>query len=234
MNMRGKGMHLANLIREVGDENMNIPFLKKFPSEEFVFAYSNRCIDGKYVVFLDYDDITPAYVYENIKSLQVTFNLSDFYVFSSSINRKGCHAVCLDKVNLKTLIRIMKHGNVDEFYIDIPKFFKKHWLLRLSEKKAEQIKFLGQIFSNTSSYERSNAHRILLNNLFDIGILKDKTYDNHTKLFGAFYPLDKRKYLNVRLWTTVFNPKGKKVRKPIRMSNNEKWNKILLDSVKNN
>ena len=203
--------------------------LGKFSFDEFAFGYTNQCINGSYVLFLDFDNVFPSYVYDNIKKVQKKFKLSDFYVFQSSAN--GYHAVCFDKVGYELLVKIMWYADVDEYFIVVPEEHKKHWILRLSRKDGIPVIFTSKQPSPHKNYEKSNAHRILLNNLFSLDIAKDECFDSETKLHGAFYPLKKYLYKNARMGFRVFDPAGNEIENPVLYSNNPEWDYRIRKAI---
>lgn len=137
---------------------------RKFEGKQMI-GYTNRCIDGKYIVFLDYDDMEWDWVADELKRLQDDFELSDFWIFKSS--GISYHAVCFDKVTLKEYILILKNSSCDINYQGVPlKYGQKIWTLRLTAKE-ENIKFLGSVSSAHSLREQSTAHAMICSLLFD-------------------------------------------------------------------
>ena len=156
--------------------------------EEVVQGYCNRCYDGKYIIFLDYDNLELSWIKPEIKRLQEDFKLSDFYLFRSS--EKGVHAVCMDKVSLPKLVRILKNTSIDEKYIQVPlNFGKKIWTLRLSDKGGRSVEYLGSIMSDNYHKEKSLAHIKVLGKIFK-GIEFDITNnDGEERLIFSTYKI---------------------------------------------
>ena len=153
----------------------------------YVEGYTNRCKDGKYVIFLDYDRIPIDWIKEELKHLQEMFEIGDFYLFKSS--KESYHAVCLDKVNLHIYLSILKNSTVDTDYINVPLYFgRKTWVLRLTDKKNNPVKFIGILKGKFSELNQSSAHALILNNIFDLKI-KLKYPDCEKSLILARYPI---------------------------------------------
>lgn len=135
-------------------------------------GYTNRCKDGSYVIFLDYDDIESfSMIEEEILFLQEEFGLSDFFIFKSN---KGFHAICFDKVNLSKLVDIMSASSIDPLYLKVPlKNGGRIWCLRYSKKKGFNPRFYKSLDSHSSLSTRrirSRAHIALINFLFVLNI----------------------------------------------------------------
>lgn len=162
-----------------------------YEGKKDVFGYTNRCDDGKFIVFLDYDDIPLSWVMKEISSLQNHFKLGDFYIMQSSDN--SYHAVCFSKVYLKTLMSILYNSSVDENYHRIPFTIGKRLLtLRLSKKNGKGINFICKLNGFDSKLE-SREHKIFFNNLFDIinkkDLYKNNDFDNPTEIICSHYKI---------------------------------------------
>ena len=158
-------------------------FRKKI--KHYVIGYTNRCEDGRYVLFLDYDKIQLSWLLTELKHLIHDHSLGDVYIFESS--PKSFHVVCLDKFKLDEFLNIARSSSVDEQYIYVPlKYGKKVWTLRLTEKDAGDIKFVKMIKGNNKR-QQSNAHANILKKLFKLNI-KLKHPDKLDKLIYCKYP----------------------------------------------
>jgi len=150
-----------------------------------VQAYTNRCHDGRYVLCLDYDRQPCEWIIEELRRLQLDFQLSDFWLFESS--PESYHAVCLDKLFYRELIDIMRCTTIDERYTTVPtKYGKKVWSLRYSQKNGSSIRFVGRLRSN-STREQSLAHSILLQKLYNIPMTEGIVTDNQIKMCLSTY-----------------------------------------------
>ena len=127
-------------------------------------------MDGKYIVFLDYDRMPLEWVETELQRLQSDFSLGNFYVFESS--KDSYHAVCFDKLTLGEYVTVLKNSSVDPKYIDVPlNWGKKIWTLRLTDKE-KPIKFIKTILTPQfrKTREQSNAHKQVVALLFDLKI----------------------------------------------------------------
>ena len=155
---------------------------------DYVAGYTNRCKNGSFIVFLDYDNVEFKWIAAELEHLQERFMLGDFYIFASSDD--SFHAVCFDKVNLSVYLDILKNSSVDPNYITVPLHFgKKIWTLRLTDKDDIPIRFVGALKSKAFSFrQESTAHADVLNSLFDLGI-KLNNPDGVKELVLARYPI---------------------------------------------
>ena len=165
---------------------------------QYVAGYTNRTKDGYYIITLDYDSMMFEDVHNELERLQEDHGLSDFFIFSSSREKgkqeEGYHAVCLDKVPLMQLLEIMSQTSVDPLYQRVPMMSgKKLWVLRVTDKNDNDVRFVGKVKSKNGKfddiYEKSNAHRKLLNNLFNLDIEYNALYDSHSEVKLARYPV---------------------------------------------
>jgi len=154
--------------------------------ETIIYGYTNRCIDGKYIITLDYDCPFDDFYMSELTTLQKKYKLSDFYIFATN---KGFHAVCIDKVTLKTFIQIITDSSCDHNYREVPfRHGKKLWTLRFSEKNKTKPVFAVLINSKNKIYKQSLAHTLLLNKIFNMNI-KPKRHDGLKKLITARYKI---------------------------------------------
>lgn len=133
------------------------------------FGYTNRCEDGRYIIFLDYDRIELKWIEGELKFLQDTFQLSDFYIFKSG--EDNYHAICFDKVALYKYLNILKNSTVDINYINVPLHFgKKIWVLRMSDKNDIPVEYVRKISSPFNKHTQSKAHAKFISKMFHINI----------------------------------------------------------------
>ena len=136
---------------------------------KYVAGYTNRCKDGKYCIFLDYDNSELSWIEAELNHLQHAFLLSDFYLFKSSEN--SYHAVCFDKVTMEDYVKILKNSSVDINYINVPLHFgKKVWSLRLTDKDDVPLQFIEVIKGVLAIKPQSSPHVKLINTLFKLSI----------------------------------------------------------------
>ena len=147
--------------------------------KEKVYGYTNRCSDGKFIVFLDYDDMPFEWVYDEIMWLQTDFNLGNFYLFKSS--KDSYHAVCFSKLRLNELMKVIYNSSIDENYHRIPYTIGKRLLtLRASDKKNSKIKFECCLVNDSNRLE-SKEHKLVFNKLFP-NVLNEKQIEVNNDL----------------------------------------------------
>ena len=136
--------------------------------------------DKKHVLLWDFDSESISDVTECLLGIQKYFNLSTIYIISS---RNGYNAVCLDKfsdfraffVKSLTILSDKKH--------DVIGYKRNGWVIRIgNDKKIDSI-----LYGNHKNYPKSNAHRELLNTLFNFDIVKTSAYDDYTKILFEKY-----------------------------------------------
>ena len=117
---------------------------KTFKPKIECFGVSNRCSDGKYVLFLDYDKIYKEIMLNDLNILINKFpkTFSNFYIATTepeqTINDKikgSYHVVNFAKIFKYQVNEAIKYCNVDPFFATIPdKTAHKCHVLRTSEK----------------------------------------------------------------------------------------------------
>lgn len=140
-----------------------------------VYAISSLCRDGNHILIWDFDILKqPKNLYKiefSLGNVQRIFLLSKIYIFES---RNGYNAVCLDKLNKNEVGNIKNLTAFDD---------KKHleqgilynWKLRIGTDK----KFVSSVeVENFKHHTKSNAHRIALNNMFNMDIDNDVYFDD--------------------------------------------------------
>lgn len=130
----------------------------------------------KHVIMLDIDNCTEEQAISIAQNIILRSKTSDFFVIESS---KGhYHLICLDKVDWETLNKMIKD------YSD-PAWLKyrgksNNLVIRVSKKKTmPKLRFQIQ---GKGYRVKSNAHRLLLELIYDVAIKKDKYFDNSTKV----------------------------------------------------
>jgi hypothetical protein len=138
------------------DFNFSARIIKK---KSFLhWGMGNRCSDGKYVLFLDYDKTPYSWIMEEIGLLRHEFpGLGRPYVFKT---KRGFHVVFLDKFFLWEIISMMKLTTCDKDYQNIALWARSIWILRQSEKADEEITYIPLDGDDGfTSLEKSRAHR---------------------------------------------------------------------------
>jgi len=189
---------LFNFKTELFGANMNLfaRFVKR--KNNLLFGVGNRCRNGMYVLFLDYDDVPLTWVREEIHLLQSRFDslIGSAYIFGT---RKGFHVVFLEKNDLEDVIEMMKVTSCDKHYKDIPMYYgRRIWVLRQSPKKNEDLHYVGCMHKITNSNlcsfvtinERSFSHKNYLQQMFVIpekDFVKGNKFDKEVSITLAHY-----------------------------------------------
>lgn len=134
---------------------------------------------GKYVIFLDYDEMPYEEIAKDLEALAVKFNLADFYVLKT---RKGFHAYNLKVVELGELLQVVFESKAD--YNHAKAIFTKpnepYHTLRISPKGREEIIFYDTIYGNAGHVIENKAHATFLKNIMNVPLNELSTY-NDTK-----------------------------------------------------
>ena len=169
----------------------NLHLLAKTTQERTKFHYGmgNRCDNGQYCVFLDYDDTPLEWVYAEIDLLQDSCGLGSAYVFQT---KNGYHVCFLEKVYFHELLDIMSMTTIDQRYRNVPlRYGNKIWVLRNSKKQKKDLEYIG-VRMWQSDLTKSNAHRLYLMNV--VGVPKSHMPDvndcDHTdKIILGYYKI---------------------------------------------
>lgn len=159
-----------------------------------MYGFGNRCKDGRYVLFLDYDDTPLEWIKEEIRLLQeATLLLGNAYLFKT---KNGYHVVFLEKLFLGQIKDFMDMTSCDKSHREIPMLYgRKVWVLRQSPKKEEKITYLG-VERRFCVLERSAPHAAYLQQFMsvpmdDIGELNGK-FDTEENVLMAYYRIPER------------------------------------------
>jgi hypothetical protein len=160
------------------------------------YGIGNRCDDGQYVPFLDYDESPLEWVYDEIGLLQEKYALGSAYVFRT---KHGYHVMFLDKVTLAVLMELLDCTTVDKRFRKIPlQYARKIWVLRQSNKKGEVIEYLGVVKNERDTFHRlSRAHALFLREYSgvpssDVRIETDGRYDETENIIIGYYKIGER------------------------------------------
>ncbi len=133
-------------------------YVRVQPKREVLhYGVGNRCDDGKYVLFLDYDHSPIEWVREELRLLQEYYGIGAFYLFKT---KHGIHAICLEKFFLGMMLDMMSKTTIDHNYLSVPLMGgAKIWILRQSQKAGERISYLGKLDARpVIEREMSRAH----------------------------------------------------------------------------
>ena len=147
---------------------------------------TNRCKDGQFVLFLDYDRVPIEWISDELSYIQELFGVGDLHVFKTS---KGFHVINTEKRSFADTLEIMKYTSCDSHYIDVPlKYGKKAWTLRISDKKGKPKTKYFITFHNRNILQMSKPHNWLLRELYGVKISK-KNEDGEKHFYKSHYPL---------------------------------------------
>lgn len=131
----------------------------------------SRCIDGKHILFFDYDKMPLSEIKDEIKYLQETFQLSNAYIFEIEKNA-SYHVVILDKFSLRRAFNILNQSNVEWSYRNSVLLVRgREWVLRtIAKGNRNPPRFLQVLYSKYNFREISTAHKCFLQNPFSANV----------------------------------------------------------------
>jgi hypothetical protein len=113
-------------------------------------------MDGKYVLYLDYDKLNLDDVELELAFLQKQYNIGDILLFESS--KGNYHAISFDKFSAKEFIEILENSSVDFAFKNFPRFYGfRNWVLRFAPKGT----IPKPIYLKTLKYARNNRMKSL-------------------------------------------------------------------------
>ena len=161
-------------------------FLGIFPAyTTWKKGITNRCADGRFVLFLDYDDPPIEWITDELKLIQEQFCMGDIYLFKTS---KGYHAINTEKRSFWEIVKIMHLTSCDPNYIMVPlKYALKAWTLRVSDKKGKpKTKYLKTLKSK-GILQQSKPHNFVLRNVYKVSIPTNME-DKEKHFYNSDYP----------------------------------------------
>jgi hypothetical protein len=188
---------------------------------------SNLTQDGRYVLFMDYDNISEKDLEMEIRRMTSDYGISHFLILKTS--KMGYHVISFDKFKLSHIKDILNNSLCDYSYKNIPLKSDKGYILRIFEKRDLDGKIVKEKpqFHNLkinmdllADREKSRAHYELYSLLFkevrtlgEIKNFSNKLDSYHTvrlvrygtsnsdfmKLIG-FDSLNKSKKVRVEWW----------------------------------
>ena len=131
----------------------------KIPIESTAGISSRIKYTTRFVIFLDFDNVTDQRLVEELIYLQELHKLGDFYVFAT--NKFGRHAICIDIVSLRKALQIVYDSTCDAVFkrgIRINEY--RTWLLRgLGKGDRSKPKYLYRVCSRFNGDRlQSQAH----------------------------------------------------------------------------
>lgn len=178
----------------IGKQQLSF-FVRWMPQRsDLMYGVGNRCTDGRYVLFIDYDDTPLEWVEEEIKNMQENeLGLGNAYFFKT---KRGVHVIFLEKHTLGMICRFLDMTSCDKNYKTVPmQYGRKLWILRQSPKRGEEITYIG-IKKKRTIIEKSQAHAFYLNRHMNVP-LKDielhiGSWDKNLDLTMGYYKIAER------------------------------------------
>lgn len=168
----------------IGNHRFGFSFEHRLEGEEYVSGVTNKCADGRYCLFLDYDDVPYDWVVEELRFLIDDFGLGDVHVFRTN---KGFHAICTTKYCLREVVEVMRSSSIDAAYLDVPlREAKKLWTLRTSAKGGKVPVYLVTL-PGSHVGEESHAHNEILRKLYNINIPRMREDKSEQFITGHYY-----------------------------------------------
>jgi hypothetical protein len=125
--------------------------------------------EGKHVIFWDFTaEATLEQIKHELMRIRKKFNLGKIYLFKSG-NRSSYRAICLDKVDLKTMVNIICRTDHTDIAFLKWTMIRRSATIRVSPKYSEPIWFIGAIGKENGN-EKSYSHAKILNMLYGIPI----------------------------------------------------------------
>ncbi|GAG84373.1 unnamed protein product [marine sediment metagenome] len=133
----------------------------------------------KHILMMDMDNCNVTRAVDISTKMMAKNRLSDIYIIESSKGK--IHLICLDKFQWEELMKIIIPFS-DANWIKY-RSKSKQLVLRISpkEEKGEKPKLL-YIVKGLRKKVKSNAHRMILEKLYNIEIPKDEKYDDNSEL----------------------------------------------------
>jgi hypothetical protein len=115
-------------------QNGYIVKFEAFKSPELTtIGISNLTQDGRYVLFMDYDDIREEDLQIEINRMIRDYGISHFLILKTS--KMGYHVISFDKFKLSHIKNILNNSLCDYSYKNIPLKSDKGYILRIFEKR---------------------------------------------------------------------------------------------------
>jgi len=186
---------------------------KTFKPEISCRGISNRCEDGSFIFFADYDKVYKSVMIKNLSNLLKRFpgELDTFYIAATAPEEiledgkiKGSyHVVNFVKHRKSKIAEFLEYCDVDPFFIEIPeKTAHKCHVLRYSEKISmvnnkiikERPEFIQvyPIWPSQTGKECSLPHFRLFEKIWGIPFSAGHKFDNATTLERHLYSTPKK------------------------------------------
>jgi len=177
-----------HFISKLFNTNINTTIYKTYPTA-WTLGIRNLVPSGKRIIFCDYDMHLLEHITPEIQHIQKKYHLSNFYILKSSQKPNGWHAICLDELTLKEMMRILQEMSCDEYFRLMPVKHDQHsWVLRSIGKAGSKAPKLVKIIKSPhQERKKSLAHYLYLKYHFGLKTPKPKNCDNNKKVFFIEY-----------------------------------------------
>ena len=162
-------------------------YFATFPSfTSWKTGITNRCKDGTFVLFLDYDGTPLQWIMEECGYLQLEYGIGDCHIFKT---KNGYHVVNTEKREFGEMLEMMRATSCDPNFINVPlRYGKKAWTLRISDKKNTPKIAYVMTMQGHNNVEQSRPHNWLLRELYKVKIGKD-VEDREKHFYKSSYPI---------------------------------------------
>ena len=162
-------------------------------------GYTSRTEDGKHVLFLDYDLVSPEIVKLDIETLMKEHNISHAYIFTTHEEEDklglcgNYHVICLEKFYFTEILDMMGKTHCDSLHRNLAKRTRyRSWVLRFTGKgnrgKPRFIKLIINYDHLIPTREISSAHNNLIQLLSNADLLPyTKNFDKKTIATLTYY-----------------------------------------------
>lgn len=139
-------------------------------------GFCSETQDGKHIILWDFDcgfsKINNIII--ELSRIQKEYKLSEIYIIQS---KNGFNAICLTKCSKEECFHIKQDTFKSDSVHNSIGLERNNWVLRIGEDKA-----FRQIIRKDAVHiwQKSNAHRLLLNNYYNLKIAKDLRFDNYS------------------------------------------------------
>jgi hypothetical protein len=149
----------------------------------------NRCMDGKYVFFADFDNHLLEQLIPELQYLQSKHKLSNLYIFRSSQKPHSYLVMGIDKLNYERWVSILNETSCDKFYKDMPITNDyKQWCMRITPKAGSIAPKLIRILqSPNQEREKSRPHWLFLKYHHNLKGCEPNNLDHYNKLYTTQY-----------------------------------------------
>ena len=144
--------------------------------EYISYGMTSKTYDDKHIYMGDIDrNIEDKDLLKIINDLFELWDLTHIHLIGST---NGYNLISLDKTSLELIHTINRETEHIDQQFNEYNYGRKYYTLRIGEDKKYITCFTNNNHKNFDP-ERSNGHRVLLNNLYNIRIPKDPLFDDY-------------------------------------------------------